>query len=394
MRDQAEKIKDEIIRLRRDIHQHPELGFEEVRTARLVADTLTEIGGIEIKTGVGLTGVLGQIGTGEGPTIGIRADMDALPLDEQVDKPFKSVNAGVMHACGHDAHTAMLLGAAHLLRQSFAENQDKWQGNVRFLFQPCEEKFDADGVSGATAMIADAAMEDVDYVISVHVGSTKEAGICYFWDGPTLAAPDTFEGKIFATGGHGAFPHRGTDPIFMLNTVLGNLFAIRSRYINPLDSSVISVGAIHTGTAPNIIPAEIYLNGTIRSHKTEIRERLWAEIERAFSLVEGMGGRYELDIIRGYPPLINSSKVNQWMKSAALDLYGEDQVVDEPMGMAGEDFAYMANKAPGAMFSLGAMIEGGGGHHTPLFDIDEEVLPIGSAVLAETARRFVMGEIS
>ena len=391
MKEAAEKIKDEIIRLRRDIHQHPELGFEEVRTAKLVADTLVEIGGIEIKTGVGKTGVLGDIGPGTGPTIGIRADMDALPIDEEVDKPFKSVNPGVMHACGHDAHTAMLLGAAHLLRQSFAQEGEKWRGNVRFLFQPCEEKFD-NGVSGATAMIDDNALDEVDYVIACHVGSTEKAGVGRFWSGPTLSSPDTFEGWIRATGGHGAYPHRGTDPVYMLNTVLNHIYAIRSRYINPLQKSVVSIGAVQCGKAPNVIPAEIYLNGTIRSYDQEVRETLWAEIERAFSLVEPLGGSYEFKVQQGYPPLINSEKVNGWMRQVMVDLYGEEAVVDQPMGMAGEDFAYMANAAPGAMFSLGAHIEGGGGHHTPLFDIDENVLPIGSAVLAETARRFVTGE--
>lgn len=391
MKLEAEKIKDEIIRLRRDIHQHPELGFEEVRTAKLVADTLGEIGGIEIKTGIGKTGVLGDIGPGTGPTIGIRADMDALPIHEEVDKAFKSVNDGVMHACGHDAHTAMLLGAAHLLRQSFAKEGDRWIGNVRFLFQPCEEKFD-NGVSGATAMIDDSAMEGVDYVIACHVGSTEPAGIGKFAAGPTLSSPDTFEGWIRATGGHGAYPHRGTDPVFMLNTVLNHIFAIRSRFVDPMQKSVVSIGSIRCGKAPNVIPAEIYLNGTIRSFEQSVRETLWQEIERAFSLVEPLGGSYTFEVQQGYPPLINDAAVNGWLRQTMLELYGEDHVVDSPMGMAGEDFAYMANLVPGAMFSLGAQTKGGGGHHTPLFDIDEEVLPIGSAVLAETARRFVTGE--
>ena len=173
MLDKATALKDEIIRLRRDIHAHPELSFQEVRTAQLVADTLAEIGIENVRTGVGRTGVVAQIGSGEGPTIGIRGDMDALPIQEAVDLPFASEVPGVMHACGHDAHTAMLLGVAHLLQQSYVEEGEKWQGNVRLLFQPSEEAFDANGISGATAMLTDDAMVGVDKVIALHVASME-----------------------------------------------------------------------------------------------------------------------------------------------------------------------------------------------------------------------------
>ncbi len=393
MRKEAEKIQDEIIRLRRDIHAHPELGFEEIRTAGLVADTLAEIGADDIKTKVGRTGVTAIIGPGTGPTIGIRADMDALPILEEVEYDYKSTNPGVMHACGHDAHTAMLLGVAHVLRQSYMQNKDKWKRNVKFLFQPSEEKWGDDGHSGATAMIADDAMDGVDYVIATHVGSTGDSGVCTFQDGPALAAPDIWDAKIFATGGHGAYPHRGTDPIFMLNTVLSHIYSIRSRMINPLDKSVVSIGSIHTGEAGNVIPAEISLNGTIRSFDQEVREQLWAETERAFKLVETLGGSYEFNLSEGYIPMVNSAEVNNWMRSVTRDLYGEQAIHEGPIGMAGEDFAFMVDKVPGAMFSLGAKIGEGTGHHTPLFDIDENVLSQGTAILAETARRFVMGEV-
>lgn len=393
MRQEAEKIKDEIIRLRRDIHAHPELGFEEVRTAGLVADTLAEIGADDIKTKVGRTGVTAIIGHGTGPTIGIRADMDALPIFEEVECDYKSITPGVMHACGHDAHTAMLLGAAHLLRQSFVKEGSKWQGNVKFLFQPSEEKWGDDGHSGATAMIADNAMDGVDYVIATHVGSTGETGVCTFQDGPALAAPDIWDAKIYATGGHGAYPHRGTDPIFMLRAVLNHIYAIRSRMIDPLDKSVVSIGSIHTGQAGNVIPAEISLNGTIRSFDQTVREKLWAETEKAFQLVESMGGTYEFNLSEGYIPMVNSAQVNNWMRQVTADLYGAEAVHEGPIGMAGEDFAFMVDKVPGAMFSLGAKVGEGTGHHTPLFDIDESVLPQGAAILAETARRFVMGEV-
>jgi amidohydrolase len=190
MMQKAEKLKDELIRIRRDIHQHPELGFQEFRTASLVAETLQEIG-LNPRTGVGRTGVVADIGSGEGPTIALRADMDALPIDEQNDVPYQSKNDGVMHACGHDAHTAMLLGAAHLLKQSQVE--DEWKGKVRLIFQPSEENFNEDGISGATAMIEDKVLEGVDAAVALHVISDFPAGICFYSDGFSLAAVDAFK---------------------------------------------------------------------------------------------------------------------------------------------------------------------------------------------------------
>lgn len=393
MLDKAEAIKDEIIRLRRDIHQHPELGFEEVRTSALVADTLKEIGIDQVKTGVGRTGVTAQIGTGDGPTIGIRADMDALPILEETDVPFKSVNDGVMHACGHDAHTAILLGAAHLLKQSFADEGSSWNGNIRLLFQPCEEKFDENGVSGATAMIDDDAMAGVDHVIALHVISNLESGICQFHDGFGHAAVDSFEATIKGDGGHGAYPHEGSDPLFMLSTVLPNIYGIPSRYINPLEQCVISLGQITGGAAPNVIPREVYIQGTIRSFSDEIRQQLWEEIGKAFKLTQLLGGDYDLTIHKGYPAGYNDPKVNDWMRSVTSDLVGGDKVLNEPNGMGAEDFSYMARLAPGAMFMLGVS-NGGGNHHTATFDIDDSVLHQGSAILAETARRYVTGQVS
>lgn len=391
MLERAKALQAEMVRLRRDIHQHPELSFQEVRTARLVADTLAEIGFTDVKTGVGRTGVVAQIGPGSGPTIGIRADMDALPIHEQVDVPFKSTRDGVMHACGHDSHTAMLLGAAHLLAQSYAEEKEAWKGNVRLLFQPAEEAFDADGISGATAMIQDDALAGVDKVIALHVISTSEAGKLYFHDGPSLAAVDSFEAWVRGDGGHGAYPHEGSDPLYILSTILPRIYGIPSRRIDPLEPCVISLGEIRGGSAPNVIPTEIYVQGTIRSLSPAVRERLWAELESCFKLAESLGGSYEFRLHKGYPPLVNDAAVNDWMRAVTRDLAGAEAIVDESFGMGAEDFAYMTQAAPGAMFNLGAKIEGGGGHHTPGFAIDEAVMPIGAAVLAETARRFVTG---
>ncbi len=392
MLKKAEEIKDEIIRLRRDIHANPELGFEEVRTAALVADTLAEIGYDDVKTQVGRTGVTAQIGNSDGPTIGIRADMDALPILEETEHDFQSTNPGVMHACGHDAHTAMLLGVAHLLRQDFVENSDKWKGNVRLLFQPCEEKFDEDGISGASAMIDDQAMDGIDHVIALHVISNLESGICQFHDGYGHAAVDSFEAWIHGDGGHGAYPHTGSDPLYIMSAVLPNLYGIPSRYIDPMDPVVVSLGQVTAGAAPNVIPAEVYIQGTIRSMTDEVREQLWAEIDKAFQLAEVLGGSYELKIHKGYPAGFNDSTVNDWMRDVVTDLVGAEKVLNHRNGMGAEDFSYMSKMVPGAMFMLGAS-NGKGGHHTPLFDIDEDALPLGSAVLAETARRYVTGEL-
>ncbi len=393
MLKKAQAIAPELIRIRRDIHQHPELSFQEFRTAKLVADTLQELG-IDPQIEVGRTGVVAQIGTGDGPTIAIRADMDALPITQKNDVPYKSQNAGVMHACGHDAHTAILLGVAHLLKQSLAEGG--WHGNVRLLFQPSEEAADADGISGAPAMISDGALDGVDAVIALHVWSDEPSGVFMFQDEYSMAAVDMFEARILGDGGHGAYPHAGSDPLFMLGPILNALYAIQSRRIDPLRPSVISLGQVCGGNIHNVIPNEVTLLGTIRSFQDEVRQQLWAEIETALKISEVLGGGYELNIMKGYPALYNAPVVNGWMRDVARELVGETAVSDIEFGMGAEDFAYMAQKAKGAMLMLGASMPDGivRNHHTDTFDIDESVIPLGTAVLAETARRFVTGQVT
>lgn len=392
MLNKAKALHDELIRLRRDIHAHPELGFQEFRTSALVADTLTELG-IDVKTGVGRTGVVGQMGTGSGPTIAIRADMDALPILQKSDAAYKSQNPGVMHACGHDSHTAMLLGAAHLLKQSLADGG--WQGNVRFLFQPSEEAFDENGISGATAMITDGALAGVDAVIALHVASDSPSGQLRFQDGYSLANVDSFKAWVRGGGGHGAYPHTGSDPLHMLSVILPAIYAIPSRRINPLRGCVVSLGQISGGAAPNVIPNEVYIQGTIRSFHNDVREQLWTEVENAFKLSELMGGSYQFQLDKGYPALYNDAEVNSWLRDVAQEFGGETAVLNTEFGMGAEDFAYMAREAKGAMFMLGAAIDDGVArhHHTDIFDIDESVLPLGAAILAETAYRFVTGKV-
>ncbi len=394
MLDKANLLRDELVRLRRDIHAHPELSFQEFRTSALVADTLAEIGGYRVRTGVGKTGVVAELGD-EGPIIAIRADMDALPIVEANDVAYRSTNPGVMHACGHDAHTAILLGVAHLLRQSHGE--EPWQGRVRLLFQPAEEDFDEDQISGATAMINDGALEDIAAVIALHVSSDRPSGEFHFQDGPSLASVDSFDAWIRGDGGHGAYPHTGSDPIHMLATILPAIYAIPSRRINPLDPCVISVGQVTGGAATNVIPNEVLLRGTMRATSPAVREQLCVELENALRIAELMGGSYELDITRGYPPMVNDAEANGWMRAATADLLGETAIHDSRFGMGAEDFAYMTERAKGAMFMLGAAVPDGGParhHHTSTFDIDEAVLVPGAAVLAETARRFLTGHFA
>jgi amidohydrolase len=393
MLQRAQALADEIVRLRRDIHAHPELAFQEQRTAALVVDTLQEIGGMAIRTGVAKTGVVAEFGAGTGPTIAIRADMDALPILEAAGRSYGSGNAGVMHACGHDAHTAMLLGAAHLLREQFAGGG--LQGTVRLLFQPAEEAWDAEGKSGGLRMVEEGALSGVDAVIAIHVDSTLPVGQVTVRSGWVSAAVDDFQGYITGSGGHGAYPHETTDPVFMLIPVLTALYGIRSRRINPMEPAILSVGAVQGGGASNVIPHEVFINGTLRSFSEATRTRLADEVEKAFAVARAYGGDYRLKIQRGYPAGWNNEQVAGWLEQVASDFLGAGAIDNTRTGMGAEDFSYMAQQAPGAMLMLGAAIDDGvlRPHHTPIFDIDERCLPIGAAILAETAARFLKGEV-
>jgi len=393
MLDQAKKILPELSRLRQDFHRHPELSFQEVRTARVVCEALKKIGGISVKEGIGKTGVVAEIGNGEGPTIAIRADMDALPIQEVGKAEYASVNEGVMHACGHDAHTAMLLGVARLLKDRFLKEDLK--GKVRFIFQPAEEDDDEDELSGASRMIEDGALEDLDAVIALHVKSTSPSGTVSMCSGSTSAAVDTFGAWITASGGHGAEPHLATDPIWMLSPVLAALYGIVARRIDPMKKAVLSIGQVHAGTASNIIPHEAYLEGTLRSFDTDVRKQLVNDVEQALSIVRPLGGDFRLQISDGYPAGWNDEVITNGLYSVCADLIGTDAIDESAMGMGAEDFSYMCQEIPGAMFLLGSAIPDGieRGHHTNIFDINENILPIGTAILAETARRFLNGSL-
>jgi len=393
MLEQAKKLSSELSRLRRDFHRFPELSFQETRTARIICEELQKIGGITVKEGIGKTGVIGEIENGDGPTIAIRADMDALPITEITEVEYCSKNEGIMHACGHDAHPAMLIGAAHLLKDRFL--QEGLKGKVRFIFQPAEEGYDEEGVSGASRMIEDGALKNVDAVIALHVDSVSPSGtvlICPEW---VTAAVDDFEARIKASGGHGATPHLATDPIWMLSPVLAALYGIVARRIDPMEKAVLSIGQVHSGTVSNVIPHEVYLEGTLRSFNKDIRKQLVKEVEQALSIVRPLGGNYELNIAYGYPAGWNDPVITDGLHKVCTDLIGGEAINSNAMGMGAEDFSYMCQQVPGAMFFLGAAIPDGieRGHHTNIFDIDESVLPTGAAILAETTRRFLMGDL-
>lgn len=382
MLDRAKRLQPKLVMYRRHIHANPELGFQEFKTSQYVSDQLTALG-IEHQRGVAKTGIVAVLGNGNGPTVGLRADMDALPLTENNDAPYKSQTPGVMHACGHDAHTAILLGVAELLAK------EEINGTIKLLFQPSEEG-GADDRSGGKLMVEEGALDDVEMVWGLHVGSGETSGIVAVADGPVTAAADSFVGSVMGVGGHGAFPHRSLDPIWLASQVLPAVYGIIPRRIDPTQKAVITVGTIHAGTANNIIPMKVDMTGTIRSFEEDVRAQLHAGLEQAFSIAKAMGGDYVLEHPYGYPATVNDKEAVRHIRSAAEDLLGKDRVVEAHPMMAGEDFAYMARKSRGGFIALGAAIgDKPRPHHHPDFDIDESVMHIGAAVMAETVRRYL-----
>ncbi len=381
----ANNIEGKLVSWRRDFHMHPELGFQETRTSTLVAK-ITDSLGCRIQRGVGKTGVVAELGEGC-PVIALRADMDALPLQEANQVEYVSQNAGVMHACGHDGHTAMLLGAAALLAN------EKFPGTVRFLFQPSEEVGDAEGISGAPRMIADGAMQGVDMVIALHVDSSTPVGDIRVEAGPASGGVDSWFGTIIGKGGHAAKPHETVDPFAISAHVILALNAIPSRRISAFEPAVVSVGSISGGHTQNVIPDRVELTGTLRYTETRVQEKIHAEIERAFELARALGGDYELRYEIGVPPMQNHPEAVKLIKDAAGSLLGDGHVLLMEKDLGAEDFGCFSAMVPGAMFLLGTLIEGDERvGHNPRFDIDERALPIGSAILAESALRFLRGK--
>ncbi|HEU5140144.1 MAG TPA: M20 family metallopeptidase [Bacillales bacterium] len=390
--ERASELSDELIRWRRQIHKNPELSFEEHDTSSFVEDKLKEIDGMEIETGIAGTGVLGTLSNGEGPTIAVRADMDALPIDEQGSHDYCSQNEGVMHACGHDAHTAILIGVAQLLGESFKESE--CNGTVKLLFQPAEEAPDKNGHTGSSHVVNEGVLDDAEAAFALHMCPWREAGEAQLNAGYSMANIDMFKGTIYGSGGHGAYPQQSRDPIWMLGPTMQALYGIIARKVSPLESGVVTIGQIHGGTSTNVIPSKVEVEGTLRSYSPEVREFLVEEVEKAFTVVKPLGGDVDVDITHGEPALKNDPQVNDWLKNTIRDLYPSFQTYDGPFGLGGEDFSWVTKNMPGAMFFLGCKMPDGKQRdlHTPEFDIDESCLQYGAAILAETAMRYLSGQ--
>jgi amidohydrolase len=383
MLKQAHAISEELIEWRRDFHMHPEIGFDLHRTAGIVADELEKMG-YRVKRGVGKTGIVAEIGEG-GKVIAIRADMDALPIPEQNEYEYVSQNKGAMHACGHDSHTAMALGAALLL------SKEKLPGRVRFLFQPCEETTDEEGKSGAQRMSAEGAMDGVDYIIAQHVDPHKPVGTIGINAGPSSGGVDNWYGVITGKGGHGAHPDKTIDPFYLLAHVILALNGIISRRINPFEPAVVSIGSISGGFTENVIPESVKLTGTLRFTDEKVHQQLHEEMKRSFDITKALGGDYQLRYEIGGPPMINDKMVSDLIEKTGKDMLGTENVQEIEKTLGAEDFGEFLKHAPGAMFTLGTQKKG---HeefllHHPRFDIDERAMPIGTAMLVGTAKRFL-----
>lgn len=389
VRAAAEALKPWLVETRRAIHMQPELGYEEHETAGRVAAALEEWG-LDVRRGVARTGVVAVLRTGRpGPTLAIRADMDALPIEEASEVPYKSRAAGKMHACGHDAHTAMLLGAARLLAQN-PQWLEGCGGNVKFIFQPAEE-----GRAGGRLMVEEGVLEDprVDLAIAAHVLPALPVGTVGTRSGPVLAASDKFDIRIRGKGSHAAYPHLSRDPILAAAHVVTALQGIVSRNVEPFDAGVISVTRLEAGTAYNIIPDEVRLMGTMRTHREETREAMKGRMEETLrGVASAFGTEAEFEFVPGYPPLVNSTQATGLIERAAREVLGEEKMVEMPLSMGAEDFAYIARQRPAAMFRVGVRNEARGivhGLHSNRFDLDEDALPVGASVFAQAAREFL-----
>jgi amidohydrolase len=380
----AEELKQKMIDLRRDFHQYPELGLQEFNTARKVEGVLKAIG-LETRMFVNGTGVRGFVkGSEPGETIALRADMDALPIQEETDLPYQSQNKGVMHACGHDAHVAMLLGAATIL----SEMRKELKGNVAFIFQPAEEIG-----AGAKAMVEEGVLEGVNRIFGLHVYSILPFRTLGYRPGPLMAAGDFFDVKITGKGGHGGLPHLTVDPIVIAANAISTLQTVVSREVDPVESAVISICKMSGGEAYNVIPETAVFGGTIRSHNPELREVLPRRIKEILDgLVSGMRGSYELTLMSKFPATINDEKMTAFVVNVAEELLGKDKLQLMKPLMGSEDFSYYLEKIPGTLVFLGVENKEKGiiyPQHHPKFNIDEDVLPVGTALHVSVAMEYL-----
>ncbi len=390
---QADAIESQVIDWRRDFHQHPELGNQEFRTAKIIADHLRSLG-MEVTENVAVTGVVGVLKGGKpGPMVALRADMDALPVTERNDLPFKSVNTttyngqetGVMHACGHDSHVAILMGAAQVL----ASMKAQLQGSVKFIFQPAEEGVYDGSTAGAELMVQEGVMEDVDAVFGLHIWSQIEAGKIGYRSGPFLAAVDNLTITVHGTQAHGASPWSGVDPIVTSAQIVNGLQTILSRSVNVTENpAVVTVGAIHGGIRQNIIPEKVEMIGTIRTFGAEQQALVHRRItEIVTNIAESAGAKADLKIGKLYPSTDNDPELTAKMLPSLQSAAGEGNVIAMPPVTGAEDFSFFQREKPGVFIFLGGMKKGGDplttpSHHTPDFYLDESGVKLGVKALS------------
>lgn len=379
----AKSLEDKLIEMRRYLHQYPELSFNEHKTAKLMDEKLQSYG-YATKSGVGKTGVLANLGK-QGPIIAIRADMDALPIDEINPNAYISKNPTVMHACGHDGHMACGLATAEMLAER------ELPGRVRMVMQPAEEATDADGKSGAWRMLEDDALDGVSAIIGLHADASLPAGKVGIIAGPAMAACDGFVITITGKGGHGAYPETTIDAVVLGAQVVQAIQQIVSRRVSALEPAIITIGSFHSSsTRGNVISETVTLDGTFRTFSQTVREQIMVELDRACSIARVMGGDYHISYELGYPCTVNHPEVTEVMRQAAIDLIGKENVIAVQPKTWSEDFSMFAEKVPGSFMFLGAeMTDVTRSHHSPDFDLNESGLYVGSAILAETARRLM-----
>jgi len=382
----AAALRQQLVAWRRDFHMHPELGFQEHRSAGLIADQLRALG-YRVQTGVATTGVVGLLeGRRPGPVVMLRFDMDALPLTEENDAEYASQNPGVMHACGHDAHMAMGLGVATLL----AQHVDEMTGTLKLVFQPGEE-----GMNGAEVMVQAGVMENPrpDVFLATHVWNDAPVGTLNVSPGAVMAAAEKWTCTVRGNGGHGAMPHQTVDPIVAVAQIVSALQTVVSRNVSPLETAVVTVGSVHGGDAFNIIPAQVDLSGTIRTYSPQVREMV---LRRVREVVQGVatacGVTAELEITRLTPAVINDADVASVVRAAAEAVVGPENVLSGGRTMGSEDAAYFMQDVPGCYFFVGSANPERGlnaPHHNPRFDLDEDALVLGVAVLMHALAHYL-----
>ena len=376
-----QRLADDVVSIRRDLHMHPELGFHEHRTAGLVAERLRSLG-YEVHEGIGTTGVVGLVrGSRSGRTVMLRADMDALPILEERDHVYRSQADGTMHACGHDGHVAILLGAAALI----ADRRDEIAGTIALVFQPAEES-----LGGAKAMIEDGLIErfGIERAYGLHLNSKYPTGVLGFREGPMYASSDSIEIEVLGVGGHGSAPHDAVDPIFTAASFITSVQQVVSRMVDPLEPAVVTIGAIHGGTTHNVIPRTCKLLGTVRAFTDDVRSAMPERIERVLrACCDASGATYDYDYLWRYPVTANDPAQTQYARALAVTVVGDELVVDATRLMGAEDFSFFAQRVPSCFYTLGCS----GGpqtshpHHSSLFDIDERALPNGVAMMTALA---------